>query len=582
MGDCKINKFKNIIINLHTKNKSELHNLYNTKHFSKTAEAYHPGETEAKNFEFMSLQFSFGATNFRTPEKLVLEVCFSPSALGMAQMPENALPVEDYLLRMLSPAINELSESYANDKKESREKCSFEAQTASEIMTGRNGIYYSHEREKFCLKINIGIPLINNTSVNGKSAFKAVKELLETINAHIARFDENGCRRFVETFEKQQYIRRYLRENGYAAFVSDGSVLPRLNGTPAPMHSALPFKSPPELKIDILLPDGSKIGGMGIKKGITVITGGGYSGKSTLLDAIEMGIYNHIPGDGREFVITDELALKIYAEDGRPVTNLDMTPFYRYFPNNADAKKFSTHHASGSVSQAANIIEAVYAGAKLLLIDEDRSATNFMIRDKNMRVVVEKEPIIPFTERVRELAENKGVSTILVIGGSSEYLSYADTVILMEDYAARDITDFVKRLNLPETENNENEAAWTKRRSYIPPHTDRQFIYFRTVTAENQKKIILDEYSADITLLTSLVTGEQLNHLAAIMEKLIGGKDVGNTDVMDFVNGVLHGDAAWQRDFSMSFHFKAERWFENVRALDVFCTISRLRGVNFV
>ena len=577
-----MNKFRNLIINLHTKNKSELHNLYTTRHYSKTAAAYHQGETAAKIFSYLSLQFSFEATNFRTPEKLILEVSFSALDLKMSHMPQNTLPVEDYLLRTLAPAINALSESYVNDKKETREKCSFNAQMASEIVTGRNGIYYIKASKKFCLKINIGIPLVNSTSVNGKSAFRAVKELLETINAHIVNFDKNACRHHVETFEKQQYIRRYLCDHDYVSFVANASILPRQSGTPLPMKNALPFKSPPELAISIFLPGGSTISGMGIKKGVTVITGGGYSGKSTLLDAIEMGIYDHIPGDGREFVITDESALKIYAEDGRPVTNLDMSPFYKYFPGDAEAKKFSTHHASGSVSQAANIIEAVYAGAKVLLIDEDKSATNFMIRDKNMRLVVKKEPIIPFTDRITELSKKQNVSTILVIGGSSEYLRYADTIILMEDYKMRDITTVVKKLNLPESEDSIAEANWTKSRSYAPIQTDKQFIYFRTVTAENQKKIILDEYSADITLLTSLVTGEQLNHLAVIMERLIGSKGSRNIDMMEFVSESLKNNAAWQQDLSMSQNFKAERWFESVRAIDVFCAISRLRGINIL
>jgi predicted ABC-class ATPase len=371
-------------------------------------------------------------------------------------------------------------------------------------------------------------------------------------------------------------------ENKYVSFVANGSILPRQNGTPAPKKNAVSFKSPPELEITVLLPGGAEISGMAIKKGVTVITGGGYSGKSTLLDAVEMGIYNHIPGDGREFVITELSAQKIYAEDGRPVINLDMSPFYKYFPGEDDTLNFSTHHASGSVSQAANIIEAVYAKSKLLLIDEDKSATNFMIRDKNMRVVVEKEPIIPFTDRIKELSEDKGVSTVLVIGGSSEYLSYADTVILMEDYTARDISSFVKTLNLAPRECAKAAASWTQKRSYVPIKTDKQFVFFRTVTAQNQKTIMLDEYSADITLLTSLVTDGQLNHLAAIMEKLLGNKNPENTDLMGFVNDVLNNNAAWQQDFVSSYNFKAERWFEDVRAIDVFCAISRLRGIEIL
>lgn len=573
-----MNRFKNIITGLHTKNKKELHTLYTTKHFSKQAEAYHQTEMNEKIYSYQALEFSFTSTNFRDPEKLILEVLFSPSDLGLPAAPFDALPAEDYLLRTLSPAVNELAASYVNDKKEGREKCFFSAQTASEIIVGRNGICYLPEVDKYSLKININIPLINNTSINGKSTFRAVKELLETISCGIINFNKTECLRFMETFEKQQYIRKYLRENNYVAFVADGSILPRADGTSAPMQNAVPFMAPPELETNIFFPDGSAVKGMAIKKGVTVITGGGYSGKSTLLDAIEMGIYNHPPGDGRELVITDALSLKIYAEDGRPVTNLDMSPFYKYFPGGADVKAFSTRHASGSVSQAANIIEAVYAGVKLLLIDEDKSATNFMIRDKNMRFIVEKEPIIPFTDRIGELSE-KDISTILVIGGSSEYLSYAETVILMEDYAARDITASVRNLNLPQIGYAAQTASWTKKRSYVPIKTNKEFIYFRTVTAENQKKIILDEYSADITLLSSLITGGQMNHLASIMEKLIGNKNPGDTDMMGFVAGALENNAAWQQDFTASYNFKAERWFEDVRAIDVFCAISRLRGI---
>jgi len=262
--------------------------------------------------------------------------------------------------------------------------------------------------------------------------------------------------------------------------VADGSILPCENDTAMPMKNATIFKSPESLRRTITFSDGSTIAGMAIPCGVTVITGGGYSGKSTLLDAIEMGIYNHIPNDGREFVITDDTALKIYAEDGRPVHSIDMSPFFKYLPGDVDVKSFSTLHASGSVSQTANIIEAVCAGSKLLLIDEDRSATNFMIRDSNMRKVVKKEPIIPFTDRVRELSRDKGVSTILVIGGSSEYLSYADTVILKDDYVARDITREVRTLSdLRAPVCEEMKAKWMDCRYLISKKTSQPFLYFK-------------------------------------------------------------------------------------------------------
>jgi len=251
MEDDSMERFKSIIIGLHTKNKRELHNLYTTKHFSEQAAAYHQEEMKAKIFSYLSLKFSFAATNFREPEKLILEVLFSPPDLGLPFCSNNALPVEDYLLRTLSPTVNELSESYVNDKKDSREKCSFKAQTASEIIISRSGIYYSPESDEYCLKININIPLINNTSINGRSAFRAIKELLETINAGITNFNKDKCLRFIETFEKQEYIRKYLRENNYVSFIANSSILPRLNGTSAPMSNAVSFLSPPELEIKL-------------------------------------------------------------------------------------------------------------------------------------------------------------------------------------------------------------------------------------------------------------------------------------------------------------------------------------------
>lgn len=152
------------------------------------------------------------------------------------------------------------------------------------------------------------------------------------------------------------------------------------------------------------------------------------------VDAIELGIYNHVPGDGRKYVLSDQSALKTNAEDGRPVEDIDLEPFFHRLSGNQDLKLFRTRHASGSVSQGANIVEAIGCGVKLLLIDEDKSATNFMIRDKVMRKIVPNEPIIPFTDRIEELNKNCGMSMILVIGGSAEYLAYADIVILMEDY----------------------------------------------------------------------------------------------------------------------------------------------------
>ena len=195
-----------------------------------------------------------------------------------------------------------------------------------------------------------------------------------------------------------------------------------------------------------MLPHAGKIQGMGIKKGITLIVGGGYHGKSTLLKALELGVYNHIAGDGREYVITDDTAMKIRAEDGRSIKKVDISMFINDLPNGKDTSAFCTEDASGSTSQAANVVEAMEAGAETFLIDEDTSATNFMIRDELMQRVVnrEDEPITPFIDRIRELYEQYGISTILVAGSSGSYFHVADCIVQMNRYKPQEITAFAK------------------------------------------------------------------------------------------------------------------------------------------
>ena len=313
-------------------------------------------------FEYLNLKFYFGGTSYRTSEKLLLYICFPAELLGGG---DYSLIRETYALRLISPMIAELGESYRNIDKNVREKAQFSAQSAGEYIIRRNGIRYDPKENEYVLRLNFNVPLVNALSVNAKAAIRAVHDILTHIHNIIQSIDLNELKLYVETYKRQQEIRCFIRENDLCAFIANGSILPRENGTSEPMKNAIPFKSPKELEVTVPLSDGSKMIGMGIKRGVTVITGGGYSGKSTLLDAIEMGIYDHIPGDGREYVLTDPSALKIYAEDGRPVSELDLSPFFRYLPGGTELKCFSTPHASGSVSQAANIIEAVCAESKL-------------------------------------------------------------------------------------------------------------------------------------------------------------------------------------------------------------------------
>ena len=292
--------------------------------------------------------------------------------------------------------------------------------------------------EQMCLCMRFQVQLKKNDK---KKAIKLINSNLpSTVALFIKYFDKERSKKVSELAEKQKALREWLKTSDYCAFIANGSILPRDSKTGMAMEGAVPFAAPNDEEIEAC-----GIKGLGIKKGVTIITGGGYSGKSTVLDTISACIYDHILGDGRELCVTDTSAMSISAEDGRCIKNLDISPFISWIPG-GDTKKFMTEHASGSTSQAANILEAISGESKLLLIDEDRSATNFMIRDALMKELIKREPITPFTERVNELYDSLGVSTILVIGGSGEYLSVADNVYLMDEYVIYNVTGNAKEI----------------------------------------------------------------------------------------------------------------------------------------
>ena len=261
--------------------------------------------------------------------------------------------------------------------------------------------------------------------------------------------DADAVQQQVETVEDADWLREQLAAHNLVAFIPNKAILPRRSGIDSrPLLEAIPFESPIDLEIEFDCPNQGTIKGMGIPAGITLIVGGGYHGKSTLLRAIELGIYNHVPGDGREYVVTNPEAVKIRAEDGRSIAGVDISPFINHLPQGKSTTEFSTTNASGSTSQAANIIEAMEAGTKLLLIDEDTSATNFAIRDRRMQELItkDKEPITPFIDKVEQLYQDYGVSTILVMGGSGDYFKVADLVIAMENYQPKNVTTKAKAI----------------------------------------------------------------------------------------------------------------------------------------
>lgn len=328
----------------------------------------------------------------------------------------------------------------------------------------------------------------------------------------------------VKLVQDQEYIRSEITKRGLIAFIANGSILPRESGvSQKPLKNALPFKSPKSLEVEINVPNRGLIKGMGIKKGVTLIVGGGYHGKSTLLNALELGVYNHVEGDGREFVITDNTAVKVRAEDGRSIKNTDISLFIDNLPNGKDTIRFTTENASGSTSQAANIVEAIESKSTVLLIDEDTSATNFMIRDDLMQSLVskEKEPITPFIEIVRPLYSQKDISTILVIGSSGDYFDVADCVIQMDNYEAKDVTKEAKSLmrgeinKRIEEKNTKININFNRKLQKGTIESTYKGIKIKTMGLSN---ININNENIDLRAVEQIVDNEQLNAIGSIMK----------------------------------------------------------------
>lgn len=563
-----------MLMAMHGKSKSELYNLYSTKYSFSLDGNKNRIEEKEKIFTFEGIEFYFEGNSIRNSEKLILNILIPTFNFEIEKNYDYLVSIETYLLRLFYEPIRNVSESYINNAKSIKEKAQFFSQFSNENILKRNGLSYDDYFKAFIFKIDFRVPLLNAVSVNGKSSVKAIKEIIHLIGENIKNINMEELDKVIETYKNQLIIRKYLKDNDYQVFIANGSILPRENGTNIKKEDAIPFISPKELEIIIPLENGKVIMGMGIKKGITIITGGGYSGKSTLLDSIELGIYNHVLGDGREYVITSIDSLKTNSEDGRIVQSVNIKPFFKYVSGCSDLNCFSTLHASGSISQASNIIEAINGGINLLLIDEDKSATNFMIRDKTMRMLIKDEPIIPFTDRLQELKE-KGVSIIIVIGGSSEYLKYADNVIMMDKYEAFDITEDVKKISFEKDKKIDN-CSWETKKILINKKTNNEFLYFRDIFVENERMIIMDDYRLDTRNSTTILNEYQLNTIAKNLEKIFTIKETNNIDLISLINQKFDNNISKYENFIFDGEFK---YFEEIRKIDIYNAINRTREI---
>lgn len=375
------------------------------------------------------------------------------------------------------------------------------------------------------VRMEVGFPAFGRTIASEGLAqifFEKLPRLVQQIFSYEAQ-QHAKIKKVLELAEDQQEIRTQLELQDLVAFVADGSILPRESGVSAhPLKNAVPFHAPESMAVTLTLPHSGSMRGMGIKKGVTLIAGGGYHGKSTLLKALESGVYNHIAGDGREYVVTIDDAVKIRAEEGRCIHEEDISLFINHLPSRTDTTCFVTENASGSTSQAANTAEALSLGSRLLLIDEDTSATNFMVRDEKMAQLVPavSEPITPFIQCIQSLSADCGVSSILVVGSSGEYLSVADRVIQMDCYEAKDVSARARELASP------YQGLSVKLSSFIKKQV--RSMHIEKAKIQGADCILLDKERIDLRYFDQLVDSGQTAALAYLMqyalEHLTGNK----------------------------------------------------------
>ena len=485
---------------------------------------------EGKSFDYGPFTIRFEhvqGDSFAQPTRLSISVALDEAGfpLSLLNNPTRALALEDHLLRRVSYLITVSKIRVKGSGKSGK----VQVQVPGQKILKRSGMLVKGSRLQ--LIMFVGLPAQGRT-VLGKECLKLFSEVLPPIwhkSLIASSINEEKLNRAVETLEDYQFLQSELKKNNWVAFVANGSNLPRSSGakdTPLLGERTI-FEAPKGLKKTVELPHAGKTEGMAMPRGITLIVGGGFHGKSTLLRAIQDAVYPHLAGDGRERIATLPNAAKIRAEDGRAVSEVNLSAFMDSLPGIHSTEKFSTQSASGSTSQAVNILEALEVGSKLLLMDEDTCATNFMIRDERMQMLVAKakEPITPFLDRIQEINEIHGVSVILVMGGSGDYFDPADNVITMENFKPRVVTEEAKRLVKNNPGQRKKETTFP-----FPPICERRWDISRLKFSKGKREarirttgldtLTLGEMEIDVRYIEQIAEEGQLSLCGWILRQL--------------------------------------------------------------
>ncbi|MCI8561755.1 MAG: ABC-ATPase domain-containing protein [Dorea sp.] len=462
---------------------------------------------------------------FAAPSKLHVEVSEKIAGFPdrLYDKRHKRIALQDHLTRL----FEEQTRKYSFQAKGSGKSGILSVTRCGQEVLERSACSVDSSNGNIIVRFEAGFPA-NGRTINARELIKILFDFLpECVEKSLLyqNINKQKAEKVMELSEDQEYIRKELKSRGLVAFVADGSILPRESGiSQRPMKEAVAFVSPESMRVAMKLPYKGEVSGMGIKNGITLIVGGGYHGKSTLLKALEMCVYPHIAGDGREYIVTDGSAVKIRAEDGRSIKHTDISMFINDLPNKKDTKAFYTEDASGSTSQAANVIEAMEAGASAFFIDEDTSATNFMVRDELMQRVIHRdmEPITPFIERMGALYERFGISTVLVAGSSGAYFQVADRIIQMDRYVPKDITEAAKKAaseypGLSYPQDGTPMPQYIRRPKKNPGVFHKGRIKIKTMGRDG---VQLNHDTVDLRYVEQLADSEQLTCLGYILKRM--------------------------------------------------------------
>ena len=519
---------------------------------------------------------------FASPSSLSIHMSAKEHGFPKEYMnsPHRRIMLQDYLLRVFGRELARYDRKAGGSGKSgtlSVSRCGQEVleRSALTIDPGSCGLI---------LRFYAGFPAAGRSTLAMELKKMLCDYLPRCINAALRSntADIELINKWIRLSDDQKAIRDQLKSRGLIAFVANDSVLPRKSGVDdRPMAEAVKFISTKEDEVTLDLPEGRHIKGLGIREGVTLIVGGGYHGKSTLLKALERGVYDHIPGDGREYVITEDSAMKLRAEDGRSIRQLDISAFIRNLPNGKDTVSFSTEDASGSTSQAANTVEAIMAGSRTLLIDEDTSATNFMVRDALMHKVIHKgeEPIIPFIGRMRQLYDGMGISTILVAGSSGAFFKVSDTILQMKEYNPVNITEAAKEAagDYPDVLNEKDLPEFGRDMRIPCPNKEVTQSRKVKVRGSGTDSVSINHESVELRFVEQVTDNEQTNLLGGLLRTLEEEYFNGKTPLAECINELF--SRLKTEGFASACGGQVPGNYAMIRKQELWAMVNRYRGL---